>query len=47
MFSGHWPNGEGVEMISRELGQNGPISFEQSEYHKRRTEVILKSHSLS
>ena len=47
MFSGHWPSGEGVEMISLELGKNGPISFEQSEYHKWRTEVTLKSHSLS
>ena len=47
MYSGHWASGEGVEMISLELGQNGPISFEQSEYHKWRTGVTLKSHSLS
>ena len=30
MFSGHWAQGEGVEM-SLELGPAGPISFEHSE----------------
>ena len=32
MFSGHWAKSEGIEMISLELGQTGPNSFEQSEY---------------
>ena len=43
----HWAKGEVVEMISMELGQTGPICFEQSEYLKWRMEVTLKSHSLS
>ena len=34
MFSGHQAKGEGVDMISLELGQTGPTSFEQSEYCK-------------
>ena len=46
MFSGHWAKGEGVELLFLELAQTGPISFEQSEYHKWRTGVTLKSHSL-
>ena len=47
MFSGHRAKGEGVEMISLELGQPGPISFEQSESLKWRNGVTLKSHILS
>ena len=47
MFSGHRAKGEGVEMISLELGQPGPISFEQSESLKWRIGVTLKSHILS
>ena len=47
MFSGHRAKGEGVEMIFMELGQTGPICFEQSETLKRRMEVTLKSHNLS
>ena len=47
MFSGHRAKGEGVEMMSLELGQTCPICFEQSESLKWRTEVTLKSHSLS
>ena len=47
MFSRHRAKGEVVEMISMELGQTGPICFEQSETLKRRMEVTLKSHSLS
>ena len=47
MFSGHQAKGEGVDMISLELGQTGPISFEQSESHKLRTGVTAKSHILS
>ena len=47
MFSGHRAKGEVVEMMSMELGQTGPICFEQSETLKRRMEVTLKSHNLS
>ena len=47
MFSGHWAKGEVAEMISLDLGQTGPICFEQSESLKWRTEVTLESHSLS
>ena len=47
MFSGHWAKGEGVEMTSLELGQAGPICFEQSESPKWRTGMTLKSYSLS
>ena len=47
MFSGHWAKGEGVDMVSLELGQSLPMSFEQSEYLKWRTGVTTKSHSLS
>ena len=47
MFSGHWTKGEFLEMLSLELGQTGPICFEQSETLKRRMEVTLKSHNLS
>ena len=47
MFSGHRAKGEGVEMMSLELGQTCPICFEQSESLKWRMEVTLKSHSLS
>ena len=47
MFSGHRAKGEDVDMISLELGQTGPISFEQSESHKLRTGVTAKSHILS
>ena len=47
MFSGHRAKGDGVEMLSMELGQIDPICFEQSESLKWRTEVTLKSHSLS
>ena len=47
MFSGHWAKGEGVEMISMELSQTGPVCFEQFESLKWRMEVTLKSHSLS
>ena len=47
MFSGHRAKAEGVEMISMELGQTGPICFEESESLQWRTEVTLKSHSLS
>ena len=47
MFYGHWTKSEGVELMFLELGQTGPISFEQSEYCKWRTGVTPKSHSLS
>ena len=47
MFSGHRAKCEVVEMISMELGQTGPICFEESESLQWRTEVTLKSHSLS
>ena len=33
MFCGHQAKGEGVEMLSLELEQTGPISFQQTEYH--------------
>ena len=42
MFSGHRAKCEVVEMISMELGQAGPVCFEQSKCLKWRTEVTLK-----